>query len=234
MKALNCPNCGAALPAHSAKSEVAVCEFCGTSIRLPQTPSIEPLLEADGGSLSGWDLLNEQHLTVSTTDPVELRGMFVPKASGAYYLLRSTKLLSDFDIQTDIMFTGGAKEKVRAGLYLRFSDAGGYAFLISAQASHTYGYFEKQKDRSFLWQPMQPWTQSSALNIGFDRLNRLRVVCKGNSLQVYLNDMLADSFTDSRFTSGRAYVAVDPGEDENEKQGGFAVSGIRLRELPGV
>jgi hypothetical protein len=237
MKALNCPNCGAALPAQSINLEIVVCEFCRTSIRLtqpslslPNSGEMVAVAESNAGTLAGWDFLNEKHLVVSKTEPLELHAKFQGSPTGAYYILRSTKFLSDFDIQTDITFTGGVKEIVRAGVYLRFADAGGYAFLISAQATYTYGYFEKQEKNSFMWKPVQPWTQSASMNLGFNRVNRLRVVCRGDTFQMYLNDMLADSFSDSRYTTGRACVTLDPGE---WGESSFKISRLQVRELSG-
>jgi hypothetical protein len=42
MQAVNCPNCGAALPVRAAKSNVVTCEFCSTTFRVPSSLTPEP------------------------------------------------------------------------------------------------------------------------------------------------------------------------------------------------
>jgi ribosomal protein L37AE/L43A len=70
MNALTCPNCGAALPVSAAKAEIAVCEFCGTSFRMPKTLTPEPdmgdlLLGADftQKTMPGWETVNDDMLS---------------------------------------------------------------------------------------------------------------------------------------------------------------------------
>jgi len=66
MKALNCPNCGAALSEQAVKADFTVCDFCGTTFHMSKTLTPEPgigdlLLGADFGSeaLPGWELLRD-------------------------------------------------------------------------------------------------------------------------------------------------------------------------------
>jgi hypothetical protein len=238
MKPLNCPNCGAALSARAAKNEITTCEFCGTSFRVPK--SLTP--EADMGDLllgadfshkvmPGWEVLNEDKLTFHGGSQPELRGMFPPKKEGAYYMLRSSGLMDDFDVSVSIKFSSGTKENIRAGIYPRLSDDGGYGFLISVQASYTFGFFEKDPNGGALaWRKLLPWTYHTALREGFNESNRLRVICNKDSFRVYINGVLAGSFKDSQYSVGRVYLTVDPGEKEH---GRFAFSDLQLREVPG-
>lgn len=235
MKAYNCPNCGATLPAHAIKMEITSCEFCGTSFRLSRTATPEPdmgdlLLGTDFSQkiMPGWELLNEDKLTFHN-NPLELRGTFPPKQDGAYYMLRSSGLLDDFDVSVSIRLTSGSKEHIRAGIYPRLMDEGGYGFLISVQGSYTVGYFEKDANGALAWKRLLPWTYHTALHEGFNETNRLRVICKGDSFRMYLNGVLAGSFKDSRFSAGRLYLTVDPGEKSN---GSFAFSNLQVREVP--
>ncbi len=237
MKPINCPNCGAALPARAIKSDIASCEFCGTSFRIPKSLTPEPdmgnlLLGADFSHkiMPGWELLNADKLTFNGGNPPELIGKVPAKNDGAYFLLRTSGLLDDYDASVSIKFLDGKKDTIRAGFYLRFSDNGGYAFLISVQGSYTLGFFEKNEKGILTWKNMLPWTWHTALREGYNESNRLRVVCNGEAFRVYLNGVLAGSFKDSKYSVGRVHLTVDPGEKES---GSFAFSDLQLREVTG-
>lgn len=180
--------------------------------------------------MPGWEVLNPDKVTFHTGTPAEARGTFPPKTSGAYYMLRSSGLLDDFDVSVSIKITNGLKESVLAGIYPRLSDDGGYGFLVSVQASYTFGFFEKDPNGGALtWRNLLPWTYHTALREGFNESNRLRVICNGDSFRVYLNGVLAGSFKDNQFSVGRIYLAVDPGEKQH---GGFGFSDLQVREVP--
>ena len=113
MKALNCPNCGAFLPQHVIKADLAVCEFCGSTFHISENLSPEAgmgalLLGADFGSriLPGWELLNEGKLTFQRGNPSELWGSYRPRIN-AYYVLKSSGFFDDFDAGINIRFTDG-------------------------------------------------------------------------------------------------------------------------------
>lgn len=181
--------------------------------------------------MPGWEVLNPDRVTFHTGSPAEIRGIFPPKDTGAYYMLRSSGLLDDFDVSLSIKITSGSKENVRAGIYPRLSDDGGYGFLVSVQSSYTFGFFEKDPNGGALaWRKLLPWTYHTALREGFNESNRLRVICNGDSFRVYLNGVLAGSFKDTQFSVGRVYLAVDPGEKQH---GGFSFSDLQVREVPG-
>jgi hypothetical protein len=237
MKPMNCPNCGAALPPAAARLEIAVCEFCGTSFRVPKSLTPEPdmgdlLLGADfsGKVMPGWEVLNEDKVAFHKGSPPEMRGTFPAKKEGAYYALRSSGLMDDFDASVSIRFIEGEREMIRAGFYLRFSDDGGYGFLISVQTTYTFGWFQKDEKGELVWNRLLPWTWHTALRDGFNVNNRLRVICDAESFRVFLNGVLATSFKDAKFRAGRVYLTADPGGNSG---GTFAFSDLQLREPPG-
>lgn len=237
MKSLNCPNCGAALPAQAIKFDIATCEFCGTSFRISSTLTPQPdmgdlLLGADFSDkhMPGWEVLNADKLTFLNGDQPEMYGVFKPDATKSHYVLKSSGFLDDFDASVSIKFTHGTLDKTRAGFYLRFTDDGGFGFLISAQSSYTYGIFTKDSENKLVWQKILAWTSHTALKYGFNVSNRLRVICDRDRFRVYLNGVLATSFKDSRFQAGTFYLTVDPGADGLD--GGFAFSDLQVREVP--
>lgn len=237
MKSLNCANCGAALSAQAIRFDIATCEFCGTSFRIPNTLTPEPdmgdlLLGADfaDAHMPGWEVLNADKLKFLKGDPPEMFGVFKPDLTKSHYMLKSSGLLDDFDAGVNIKFTQGTLEKIRAGFYLRFTDDGGFGLLVSAQSSYTLGSFIKDAEGKLIWQKILAWTNHTALRHGFNVSNRLRVICNRDSFRVYLNGVLATSFKDARFPAGTLYLTVEPGDGLD---GGFAFSDLQVREVSG-
>lgn len=235
MQALNCPNCGAALPQKAVKaSDLVSCEFCGTSFRVPKTLTPEPdmgdlILGADFSSkvMPGWEVLNEELLAFHKAKPSELRGSYAPHIN-TYYVLKSSGFLDDFDASINLKFTGGDKDIIRAGFYLRFTDEGGYAVLVSVIGSYTIGYYVKGDKGELVWKDLMTWANHTALRAGMNETNRLRVICDGQKFRVYLNGVLATSFKDDHFKRGKLYLAVVPTEKSSLD---VTFSDLQLREV---
>ncbi len=235
MKALNCPNCGAALPARSLKDDIAACEFCGTSFRIPKSLTPEPdmgdlLLGADFSQRinPGWELVNEDKLSFHKGPPAELRGKFKPQVN-SYYALKSSGFLDNFDVSATIRFLDGDKEWIRAGFFFRHTTEGGYGIMVSVQASYTFGYVAKDEKGELLFYKIMPWAYHTALRPGNNELNRLRVICNGSTFRIYLNGVLATSFQDDKFKMGKFYLAAEPSEKSSMEVG---FSDLQVREVP--
>jgi hypothetical protein len=235
MHPLNCPNCGAALPARAIKADLVTCEFCGTSFRVPKTLTPEPdmgdlLLGADFGNkiIPGWEVINEDMLTFHKGRPSELRGTYRPSYN-TYYVLKSSGFLDDFDASINIKFTDGDTEIIRAGFYPRYiHEGGGYAVFVSAQGSYNVGYYVKDKNNELVWETLMAWSYHTALKSGLNETNRLRLICDGDRFRIYLNGVLATSFKDDRYQKGKLYVAVAPTEKSSL---GITFSDLQLREV---
>ena len=235
MQALNCPNCGAALSEKAVKSDLVVCEFCGTTFRVSKTHTPEPdmgdlMLGADFNDdhIPGWEVLNREKLSFHKGSRSEMRGKF-PPSDIAHYVLKSSGFLDDFDASISINFTGGEKEMIRAGFYPRFSDQGGYGVLISAQSTYTFGYFLRDEKGELKWNKFFGWTYHTALHDGFNKSNRLRVILEGERFRIYLNGVLATSFKDGRYKAGKLYVTVEPG---SKQELGIVLTDLQVREVP--
>jgi hypothetical protein len=235
MKALSCPNCGAALPADAAKKDVVSCEFCGTSFRLSKTLTPEPdmgdlLLGADFSqkTMPGWETVNDDMLNFHKGPPAELRGKFKPQVN-SYYMLKSSGFLDNFDASAAIRFLDGDKEWIRAGFYFRYTTEGGYGIMVSVQASYTFGYVAKDEKGELLFYKIMPWAYHTALRPGNNELNRLRVICNGSTFRIYLNGVLATSFQDDKFKMGKFYLAAEPSEKSSIEVG---FSDLQVREVP--
>ena len=235
MKALNCPNCGAALPARSLKDDIAACEFCGTSFRIPKSLTPEPdmgdlLLGADFSQRinPGWELVNEDKLSFHKGPPAELRGKFKPQVN-SYYAVKSSGFLDNIDVSATIRFLDGDKEWIRAGFFFRHTTEGGYGIMVSVQASYTFGYVAKDEKGELLFYKIMPWAYHTALRPGNNGLNRLRVICNGDNFRIYLNGVLATSFQDDKFKMGKFYLAAEPSEKSSMEVG---FSDLQVREVP--
>lgn len=236
MKSLNCPNCGAALPEKNIKHDIASCEYCSTSFRIPKSLTPEPdmgdlLLGADFNSslMPGWQVFNEDKLTFHKGNPNEMRAKITPKKDEAFYVLKSSGLLDDFDASVTLRFTEGKLDMTRAGFYLRFSDDGGYSIFVSAISSYQVGAFVKDSaTEKLVWKKIIPWTSHTALKKGFNENNRLRVICNRDQFRLYFNGVLAASFKDASWSVGKFCLTVDPYEED----GGFAFSDLQVREVP--
>lgn len=234
MKPLNCPNCGASLPAHASKADVVSCEFCGTTFRTSATLTPEPtmgnlLLAADLSKkpIPGWSLFNEADLKFIPGAIPELQVGFGAK-SGLYDVIGSSGLFDDVDVGVTIKFLEGKQEWVYGGIFTRYGPTGGYAFLISAQSSYKLGYYHKGADDKLVWSDLMPWTSHTALHSGLEKSNRLRVICNNDRLKVYLNGVLATSIRDSRFEVGKLYVSFSSGLESNIVA---KISDLQLREV---
>jgi len=235
MKALNCPNCGATLPASAVKADFTVCDFCGTTFRMSKTLTPEPsmgdlLLGADfrSSTLPGWELIKEGDVTFHKGNPSELRGFYGPRIN-SYYVLKSSGFLDDFDASINIKFTDGDEKLITAGFYPRMTYDGGYGVYISPIGSYNIGYFTMDTTSGdFKWNTFVDWTYHASLRTGKNTTNRLRVIFDGERLRVYLNGVLATSLKDNRYKMGKLYVVVEPNGDSNL---GIAFSNLQVREI---
>jgi hypothetical protein len=123
----------------------------------------------------------------------------------------------------------GDKEYIRAGFFLRFTAEVGYAFLVSAQASYKFGYFEKNEKGEYPFKDLLPWTYHTALREGMNQTNRMRVICNSDSFRIYLNGVLAASFRDATYKMGKLFLVAEP-SDKTEMD--VAFSDLQLREVP--
>lgn len=176
--------------------------------------------------IPGWETLNRDKLCFRAGVPSELHGKFQPSDT-AHYMLKSSGFLDDFDASISINFTNGEKEMVRAGLYPRFTEQGGYGVLISAQATYTLGYFIPDDKGELQWNKFFGWTYHTALYEGFNKPNRVRVILKGEKLRIYLNGVLATSFKDERYKAGRLYLTVEPG---SKQEMNITLTDLQVRE----
>ena len=231
---LNCPNCGAALPARAKSAEIIVCEYCSTSFRVPKSYALpEPdigdlMLGADfnQGPILGWEIQNEDKVRLIPGPTPELRAK-CPPSDNVHYVLRSSGAFDNLDASVTICFLEGKLEWVDAGLFWRYSpDLGGYGVFISEQSTYMLGFYEMTDKGELAWRKILDWAKHTALRPGLGQSNRLRMVTNGKRIRIYLNGMLATSFQDARFEVGQVRLGVEPSKNSTVE---VAFSNLQLR-----
>lgn len=166
-------------------------------------------------------LLDETFDTPSTWDEydaadqgVDLRvrgGVYRGAIRGGSYVFG---LHSQFHTDVAIETTAQVLQETRSngfGLICRADpsqDGDGYYFLIGSDGSYTIRRGAGREVEALI-----PWTRSSVINTGIGR-NRIRAICIGSYLALYVNDHFIDSVQDTRYTNGVAGLAfVSPGDD---------------------
>jgi nucleoside phosphorylase len=84
-----------------------------------------------------------------------------------------------------------------------------YRFAVDARGRYNLDRVENRNTTSLI-----NWTSSPALNPA-GQSNKLRVVTKGNLIELYANDVLLWQNNDDTFTSGKAYLFADSSEEDS-------------------
>ena len=50
------------------------------------------------------------------------------------------------------------------------------------------------------------WVASPAINRGLGSWNKLKVVCSGSNITLYINDVLVGAYTDTEFSEGKVGI----------------------------
>lgn len=83
----------------------------------------------------------------------------------------------------------------------------GYYFLIGSDGTYSIRYGRGRDVESLV-----TWTHSRAINTGEGR-NRIRAVCIGDMLSLYVNDQLVDTVYDNHYSRGVAGLAFVSGDE---------------------
>jgi serine/threonine protein kinase len=180
---------------------------------LTSTPTVlGPTYREDfAGQSEGWD---ENEFEDGSTARVE-DGEYHIRVKGepGYHTwgMRWGQEYRDLILEIDARQVGGQDNNGYGVLVRATDDAGeienGYEFLISGDGHFCLGKVTGG-DFSFIRQ----WASASAIHQG-EATNRLKVVARGNALEMYVNDTLLDRMSDDSFTAGAiGLVAVYYGE----------------------
>ena len=121
----------------------------------------------------------------------------VNEVGGVLWAKTNAKYL-DASISVDASLVGNEKNGY-FGLLCRIRDDDNfYYFVIRNNGEYTLG---KYKDAQFQSLLAEGWKQSSAINLNVQPLH-IQADCVGNTLRLYVNNILLDEVTDSDFPAG--------------------------------
>ncbi len=142
-------------------------------------------------------------------------------SKSSYYNEAGNLTFNDFTFEADVMQLGGNITTMnQAGLFFRVNDGGstygnppmytGYRLYIQTFNAAASSYWALEKgDGIGGFTPVQAvafGNNNANINSVFGNFNKIKVVCQGSQIDVYFNDVLIGSYTDSAYTSG--YVGL--------------------------
>lgn len=109
--------------------------------------------------------------------------------------------LGDFALEVDARLISGP-ENVWYGIGFRQQDIdNSYDFLINSGEYGSKASFALLKQVNGNWITLKDWTESNDINAG-QSLNHLKIICKGETIEVYANDQRLAKVTDSSYSKG--------------------------------
>jgi len=115
---------------------------------------------------------------------------------------------TDFLLEVDTQYVDGPAD-AEYGVIFRQVDADNYYFFaISRSGSYRLWRLEDGE-----WTTMVEWTQTDAIDISEDALNRLGVLAEGAQLTLLVNDVALTQLEDETFASGKVALALGTFEE---------------------
>jgi hypothetical protein len=229
LQSLTCDCCGASV--HLTTERFVTCPYCGQvyNLALLQGPRRgELLLGADfrDPNVPGWHIYHKDNLRIGDGGLPQLVGNFRQQESTAW-LLESFGSFDSIDAAVTIKFleVGDVTKHCRLGFAVRWTKEGHYCVDIAPKGNYCVASYEKENDEK-KWRILVDFVSHPALRIGVGVPNRLRVVAYNDHLRVYINNVLASSVRDSKFTYGTIGIVLENTETEAK----FALSDLELRE----
>jgi hypothetical protein len=229
LQSLTCERCGASI--QLADERFVTCPYCGQVYNLSELQGPrrgELLLGADfrDANVPGWRVYQKESLRVGEGGTARLVGDFRTHDE-TRWILESFGSFDNVDASVTITFleVGDVTKHCRLGFAMRWTEEGRYSVDIAPKGNYCVARYEKQGDEG-KWKILVDFPTHPALRAGVGVANRLRVVAYNDHLRVYVNDALASSVRDSRFTYGTVGIVLEnPGSDVR-----FALSELELRE----
>lgn len=230
MQSLTCDCCGATV--HPTGERLVACPYCGQVYNMSDFGGQrrgELLLGADflDPNVPGWRVYQKDKLCIGEGGLPRIVGSFKKQESNVW-ILESSGSFDNMDASVTITFLEVEEitKQCRLGFAIRWTEEGRYCVDIAPKGNYCVASYEKQGDKKG-WRMIVNFASHPALRVGVGVANRLRVVAYDEHLRVYINDSLASSVRDSRFTYGTLGIVLEnPGSDVR-----FAISDLELREV---
>jgi hypothetical protein len=156
-----------------------------------------------------WDYSSEGAGTQTTRGQLLFR---VSQPDTVRQLLIRGQTLSDYTIEVDVRQSSGTS-KSGFGLVFRHLDHENcYRFTLNGQGQFEFGREQNNKWRYFAG---YDGPQRSSAVRGVSNWNKLKVVCRGNTLTAYVNGKKVAQATDSSFRRGNVGLLVGTEEEGN-------------------
>ncbi|MGC9333024.1 MAG: hypothetical protein ACP5JJ_02680 [Anaerolineae bacterium] len=151
---------------------------------------------------SGWDVYNDGD-TLAIYSSGEYRLAVYEENYVTWANPEPALDLSDFLLEAEARQVEGALDN-NLGLLVRYEDDEHfYWFQISSD-----GYFSVDLWEEGEWTSLVGWEASPAIQQGLDATNRLRLVCRGNEFEFYVNDSLLTTLVEGTYSTGNIGLAI--------------------------
>lgn len=110
---------------------------------------------------------------------------------------------TNFLLEVDAQYVDGPAD-AEYGVIFRQVDADNYYFFAISR-SGSYGLWRLEDGE---WTTMVEWTQTDAIDISEDALNRLGILAEGAQLTLLVNDVALTQLEDETFASGKVALAL--------------------------
>jgi len=110
--------------------------------------------------------------------------------------------LSDVDISFDATLKEGALSNASFGALCRITDEDNFYDFSYSFDDDGVGYYLLGKNVNGTYETLIDWTESTAVKAGIGITNRIRMVCSGSDLELYVNDKSLINTQDTSLTSG--------------------------------
>ena len=114
-----------------------------------------------------------------------------------------SRVYKDFTYETDVTRTAGYDNAFN-GIIFRSDGTLQNCYQFGADLDLGWYWFGKYVGGVFTW--LTSWRDSPAINLGLGAWNRLKAVCSGPNISLYINDVLVGSYFDTSHTEGRVGV----------------------------
>ena len=133
----------------------------------------------------------------------------------------------NFEYSVDVKAVGNTSISNAVGIYFRSQniDPQQNSYKVAIAPAGQW-YLCKQVNGVLSW--IKAWTPSSDIKTGLDQTNNLKVVCSGESIEVFINGVSQGVFADTEFASGYAGVI---GYDVSGFANTFVFDNITLKKI---
>ena len=179
------------------KNPVAA-SFSNLTARKPlawERPTETLLSDSFNNNDNNWDIFEENGNSAQIEN-----GQLVMRVKDAdsVYRIWPQMTLSNVDMTFDTVIQEGSQSNASFGAACRYvNNDNYYSFNMDGD-----GYYTLRKKVDGTAETIIDWTASTALQPGVGAFNHIRVVCSGNTLELFANDQLVVSSQDASLTTG--------------------------------